>query len=99
MLASNSDRICIRLRKRVHLLSPDIRRPGRVGDLIIPVLDPEGDDREAFIRWVVKDVYEGELSPEVIQELTAATMGLFAASFAFGYTSLLEIFPYSFNRL
>ena len=27
---------------RIHLLSPDIRRPGRVGDLIIPVLDPEG---------------------------------------------------------
>ena len=25
---------------RIHLLSPDIRRPGRVGDLIIPVLDP-----------------------------------------------------------
>ena len=24
---------------RIHLLSPDIRRPGRVGDLIIPVLD------------------------------------------------------------
>ena len=24
---------------RIHLLSPDIRRPGRVGDLIIPILD------------------------------------------------------------
>ena len=39
---------------RIHLLSPDIRRPGRVGDLIIPVLDPEGEDRRAFIRWVLK---------------------------------------------
>ncbi|MFV1964189.1 MAG: ATP-binding protein [Pirellulaceae bacterium] len=39
---------------RIHLLSPDIRRPGRVGDLIIPVLDPQGDDRIAFIRWVLK---------------------------------------------
>ena len=29
---------------RIHLLSPDIRRPGRVGDLIIPVLDPEGGE-------------------------------------------------------
>ena len=38
---------------RIHLLSPDIRRPGRVGDLIIPVLDPEGKDREAFLDWVV----------------------------------------------
>lgn len=35
---------------RIHLLSPDIRRPGRM-DLIIPVLDPEGSDREEFIRW------------------------------------------------
>jgi SpoVK/Ycf46/Vps4 family AAA+-type ATPase len=36
---------------RIHLLSPDIRRPGRVGDLIIPVLDPEGEDRLDFARW------------------------------------------------
>jgi len=41
---------------RIHLLSPDIRRPGRVGDLIIPVLDPEGDDRKAFLKWALKDV-------------------------------------------
>ena len=33
---------------RIHMLSPDLRRPGRVGDLIIPTLDPEGEDREAF---------------------------------------------------
>ncbi|MCA9192727.1 MAG: ATP-binding protein [Planctomycetales bacterium] len=39
---------------RIHLLSPDIRRPGRVGDLIIPVLDPEGQDRQDFIRWMLK---------------------------------------------
>ena len=38
---------------RIHLLSPDIRRPGRVGDLIIPILDPRGDDRREFIRWVL----------------------------------------------
>jgi SpoVK/Ycf46/Vps4 family AAA+-type ATPase len=38
---------------RIHLLSPDIRRPGRVGDLIIPVLDPRGTDRADFIRWVL----------------------------------------------
>jgi SpoVK/Ycf46/Vps4 family AAA+-type ATPase len=38
---------------RIHRLSPDIRRPGRVGDLIIPVLDPVGDDRLAFIRWMI----------------------------------------------
>lgn len=39
---------------RIHLLSPDIRRPGRVGDLIIPVLDPTGEDRLEFIRWLLK---------------------------------------------
>ncbi|MDA1050015.1 MAG: AAA family ATPase [Planctomycetota bacterium] len=39
---------------RIHLLSPDIRRPGRVGDLIIPVLDPRDDDRREFIEWVLK---------------------------------------------
>lgn len=38
---------------RIHLLSPDIRRPGRVGDLIIPVLDPTDEDRLAFIEWVL----------------------------------------------
>ena len=27
---------------RIHLLSADIRRPGRAGSLIIPLLDPEG---------------------------------------------------------
>jgi SpoVK/Ycf46/Vps4 family AAA+-type ATPase len=39
---------------RIHLLSPDIRRPGRVGDLIIPILDPVGEDRRDFIRWMLK---------------------------------------------
>lgn len=39
---------------RIHLLSPDIRRPGRVGDLIIPVLDPTDEDRLDFIRWMLR---------------------------------------------
>ena len=50
---------------RIHLLSPDIRRPGRVGDLILPVLDPTGDDRVAFINWVLGAVDledDGDLS-------------------------------------
>lgn len=41
---------------RIHKLSPDIRRPGRVGDLIIPVLDPEGEDRIDFIKWAFKGI-------------------------------------------
>ena len=43
---------------RIHMLSPDLRRPGRVGDLIIPVLDPEGADREEFLDWAVAPFLE-----------------------------------------
>jgi len=43
---------------RIHLLSPDLRRPGRVGDLIIPVLDPTGDDRKAFLEWMISPLLE-----------------------------------------
>lgn len=45
---------------RIHLLSPDIRRPGRVGDLIIPILDPIGEDRKEFIRWMLKPTKLGD---------------------------------------
>lgn len=43
---------------RIHLLSPDIRRPGRVGDLIIPILDATGEDRREFIKWMLKPAGE-----------------------------------------
>jgi ATPase family associated with various cellular activities (AAA) len=67
---------------RIHLLSPDIRRPGRVGDLIIPILDPEGEDREAFLCWVVAPVLNGKPGADDIAELSRATQGYSAASFA-----------------
>ena len=51
--------VWILMTARIHLLSPDIRRPGRAGDLIIPILDPEGDDRMEFIKWAF-DAYEPE---------------------------------------
>jgi ATPase family associated with various cellular activities (AAA) len=66
---------------RIHLLSPDIRRPGRVGDLIIPVLDPEGDDRTEFLKWVLKAVLPGEPDAESLRRLDALTQGYSAASF------------------
>ncbi len=53
---------------RIHLLSPDIRRPGRVGDLIIPILDPRGEDRRAFIDWVLDAAPLGD-DPETRQKL------------------------------
>lgn len=67
---------------RIYNLSPDLRREGRVGDLIIPVLDPEGEDREAFIRWAVSDVYGHKLDTTVIDKLREITEGYSAASFA-----------------
>ncbi len=67
---------------RIHLLSPDIRRPGRVGDLIIPVLDPEGAEQEAFIRWTLKGVLAHEPTDEVVKSFTAAARNYSAASFA-----------------
>ena len=67
---------------RIHQLSPDIRRPGRVGDLIIPILDPEGEDRDAFLRWTLKDVLSGELTPDLLAKLTLMTAKFSTASFA-----------------
>jgi AAA+ superfamily predicted ATPase len=67
---------------RIHLLSPDLRRPGRVGDLIIPTLDPEGPDREEFLKWVIKPVRPEGLNAEQLKRLEEQTRGYSAASFA-----------------
>jgi len=67
---------------RIHQLSPDIRRPGRVGDLIIPILDPEGADREEFLRWTLKGSVAGELTAEQFHELSKATGNYSTAGFA-----------------
>jgi SpoVK/Ycf46/Vps4 family AAA+-type ATPase len=66
---------------RIHLLSPDIRRPGRVGDLIIPVLDPAGDDRDAFLRWVARAAV-AEVDDAAVGQLDELTKGYSAAAFA-----------------
>jgi SpoVK/Ycf46/Vps4 family AAA+-type ATPase len=57
---------------RIHLLSPDIRRPGRGGDLIIPVLDPEGEDRLDFIKWVLGGL-DHEYAAMPVNQLNPAT--------------------------
>ncbi len=64
---------------RIHLLSPDIRRPGRAGDLIIPILDPEGEDFDEFLEWAFKDWLVYKDSALKLKELTK---GYSAASFA-----------------
>ena len=65
---------------RIHLLSPDIRRPGRVGDLIIPVLDPEGEDRQQFLRWVLRGILSAVDEP-MLAQLDELTRGFSAAAF------------------
>jgi SpoVK/Ycf46/Vps4 family AAA+-type ATPase len=67
---------------RIHLLSPDIRRPGRAGSLIIPVLDPEGEDAREFLRWVLKGAGVGGLNEEEFAELAEITRGYSAAMYA-----------------
>ncbi|MDA1276948.1 MAG: ATP-binding protein [Verrucomicrobia bacterium] len=69
---------------RIHLLSPDLRRPGRVGDLIIPTLDPEGEDREEFLDWMLAPVIEAPLTPEQRQSINRVTRDFSTAGFASG---------------
>ena len=57
---------------RIHLLSPDIRRPGRAGDLIIPVLDPEGEDRKECLRWMAEGVLDAPLDDNGLKALDNA---------------------------
>ena len=67
---------------RIHLLSPDIRRPGRVGDLIIPVLDPTGEDRDAFLHWVVSAVRDEPLDARELASLRELTRRYSTAGYA-----------------
>lgn len=66
---------------RIHLLSPDLRGEGRGGDCIIVVRDPEGDDHEAFVRWMVAKSVEDELPPEVLTRIRERTKGYYAGAF------------------
>lgn len=66
---------------RIHLLSPDIRRPGRVGDLIIPILDPDGQDRNDFINWTFGHLI-GFGEEDHAKALESCTKDFSAASFA-----------------
>ena len=67
---------------RIYNLSPDLRREGRVGDMVVPVLDPSGEDREAFLRWTLAKVVAGPLSEEAVKQLLELTADYSAASFA-----------------
>jgi hypothetical protein len=66
---------------RIERLSPDLRRPGRVGDLIIPVLDPAREDRGDFIRWVLQGATH-DADDAAVSRLDALTQDYSAAAFA-----------------
>ena len=70
---------------RIHRLSPDLRRPGRVGDLIIPVLDPEDDDDcLAFCEWWLAALTSLLViqKPSPAEQLAAETSDWSAAAYA-----------------
>ncbi|MXV73039.1 ATP-binding protein [Candidatus Poribacteria bacterium] len=67
---------------RIYNLSPDLRREGRVGDIVVPVLDPTGEDREAFLRWTIAKVSTASLSEVEVDRLLKVTADYSAASFA-----------------
>ena len=71
---------------RIHLLSPDIRRPGRAGSLIIPVLDPDGEDLDDFIEWMIRPVFRKSEScgsrKEAVERVREDVADYYAAAFA-----------------
>ena len=67
---------------RIYHLSPDLRREGRVGDMVIPVLDPKGEDREAFLHWTLAKVLPDPLPEAAVEQLLKLTEDYSAASFA-----------------
>lgn len=67
---------------RIHKLSADIRRPGRVGDLIIPILDPmDNEDVMEFVTWVAEATREYKNGMN-LDGLRIATSGYSAAAFS-----------------
>ena len=67
---------------RIYNLSPDLRREGRVGDMVVPVLDPRDKDQEDFLRWTIAKVSSSPLSEEETERLLEVTEDYSAASFA-----------------
>ncbi len=67
---------------RINLLSPDIRRPGRVGDLIIPVLDPDGKDRREFLKWMIRPALKRVPTKKQMERLESMLHNYSAAGFA-----------------
>ncbi|MBN2210596.1 MAG: hypothetical protein JW709_04295, partial [Sedimentisphaerales bacterium] len=69
------------LTARIDLLSEDLLRRGRAGDVIFAMTDPTGRDREEFIHWLLKPVCK---TPDeaFLKQVDAETIGFSAADFA-----------------
>lgn len=66
---------------RAHLLSADLRRPGRGGDLIFGMFDPVDEDRADFICWTVDSVLVDPLDQPTFEAIDRATKGYYAGAF------------------
>lgn len=66
---------------RIHRLSPDIRRPGRI-DLILPILDPEGEDKIEFLLWALDSIENISRADLNAKDIMDAVKGYSAASYA-----------------
>ncbi|MBN1766598.1 MAG: ATP-binding protein [Sedimentisphaerales bacterium] len=68
------------LTARINLLSEDLLRRGRAGDVIFALTDPEGEDLEEFVNWVLKPVMAAP-DTELVKQLLEKSRGYSAADF------------------
>ncbi len=84
---------------RINQLSPDIRRPGRGGDLIIPVFDPDKEDRKEFLKWTLNGILSSkkwnidEIVADKDSELAKSVKSYSAAAFSSLRSQLKYKFP------
>jgi SpoVK/Ycf46/Vps4 family AAA+-type ATPase len=67
---------------RVQLLPPDVRQPGRPGDLMIAVTDPKGKDFDDFVAWTINPVMK-ESSALFFETMKKTLEGYSAGAFDF----------------
>jgi SpoVK/Ycf46/Vps4 family AAA+-type ATPase len=67
---------------RVDRLSHDMMRPGRPGSLVVPMLDPEGEDRLEFLKWAVQPVLGNDIVDKDLKILSELTKSYFAAMYS-----------------
>ena len=69
------------LTARINLLSEDLLRRGRAGDVIFAMTDPQGQDLKDFIDWVLKPVFK-QTDEQLLSQMVEETSGYSAADFA-----------------